>query len=49
MNREESLSKMLLKEIAENEYKWYQYEDERTEIIMELADTVFEEIIEEFS
>ena len=33
---------MLLKDIAENEYKWNQYEDERTEIMMELADNIFE-------
>jgi len=33
---------MLLKDIDENEYKWNQYEDERTEIMMELADNIFE-------
>ncbi|KAL4475423.1 hypothetical protein ABPG72_022058 [Tetrahymena utriculariae] len=45
--REERLSKMLLTEIFENEYKWQLYEDEKAEVVMELADLVFEELVEE--
>lgn len=45
--REERLSRMLLTEIFENEYKWQLYEDEKAEVIMELADLVFEELVEE--
>ncbi|EGR29043.1 IQ calmodulin-binding motif family protein, putative [Ichthyophthirius multifiliis] len=44
--REEKLSKMLLTEIFENEYRWQLYEDEKAEVTMELSDLVFEEIIE---
>lgn len=39
---------MLLTEIFENEYKWCLYEDEKAEVIMELADLVFEDLVEEF-
>ena len=45
--REERLSRMLLREIFENEYKWQLFEDERAEVVMELADLLFEELIEE--
>lgn len=38
---------MLLTEIFENEYKWQLYEDEKTEVVMELADLVFEQLVEE--
>jgi len=45
--REEKLSKMLLTEIFENEYKWQLFEDERAEVVMEMADLVFEDLVEE--
>mmetsp|Transcript_13120 Transcript_13120/g.1918 ORF Transcript_13120/g.1918 Transcript_13120/m.1918 type:complete len:97 (-) Transcript_13120:117-407(-) len=45
--REERLSRMLLTEIFENEYKWQLYEDEKAEVVMELADLVFEELVED--
>lgn len=38
---------MLLTEIFENEYKWQLYEDEKAEVVMELADLVFEELVED--
>ena len=31
----------------ENEYKWNLIEDEKTEVLMELTDLCFEELIEE--
>ena len=34
--------------IFENEYKWQLYEDEKAEVVMELSDLVFEELVEEF-
>ena len=34
-------------QIFENEYKWNLYEDEKAEVVMELADLVFEELVEE--
>jgi len=37
---------MLLNEIFENEFKWNLYEDEKAEVSMELADLIFEEIVE---
>ncbi|KAL4505248.1 hypothetical protein ABPG72_016315 [Tetrahymena utriculariae] len=46
-SREERLSRMLLVEIFENEYKWQLYEDEKAEVLMELSDLVFEELVEE--
>eukprot|EP00825_Cyclidium_porcatum_P046080 TRINITY_DN7161_c0_g1_i1.p1 TRINITY_DN7161_c0_g1~~TRINITY_DN7161_c0_g1_i1.p1 ORF type:complete len:316 (-),score=62.78 TRINITY_DN7161_c0_g1_i1:95-1042(-) len=46
--REEKLSSLLLKEIFEGEYKWQLYEDEKAEVIMELSDLVFEDLVEEF-
>lgn len=45
--REDRLGRMLLTEIFENEFKWGLYEDERAEVVMELADLVFEELVEE--
>jgi len=32
---------MLLKEIYENEYKWQLFEDEKADVMMELANYVF--------
>jgi hypothetical protein len=40
------LDKLYFK-IFENEFKWGLYEDERAEVVMELADLVFEELVEE--
>ncbi|EGR29693.1 IQ calmodulin-binding motif family protein, putative [Ichthyophthirius multifiliis] len=45
--REERLSKMLLTEIYENDFKWSLIEDEKVEILMELSDAIFEEFIDE--
>ncbi len=39
---------MLLKEIKENEYKWLTFEDEKTEILMEVSDLIFEFLVDEF-
>ena len=36
-----------IQKIYENEYKWNLYEDEKAEVVMELADLVFEELVEE--
>lgn len=40
---------MLLAEIFESEYKWSLYEDEKTEVLMELSDLVFEHLVEEIA
>ncbi|EGR29489.1 IQ calmodulin-binding motif family protein, putative [Ichthyophthirius multifiliis] len=45
--REERLSRMLLTDIYENDYKWQLYEDEKTEFVMELSDYIFEDLVEE--
>ena len=31
----------------ENEYKWSLFEDEKAEVVMELSDLCFEELVEE--
>ncbi|KRX07982.1 Protein kinase-like domain [Pseudocohnilembus persalinus] len=46
--KEEKLSKLLLDEIVENEYKWCLFEDEKAEVVMELSDLVFEDLVENF-
>jgi hypothetical protein len=33
--------------IKDNEYKWQLYEDEKAEVIMEVSDLLFEELVEE--
>ncbi|KAM3137648.1 hypothetical protein pb186bvf_010262 [Paramecium bursaria] len=45
--REERLQKVLLQEITENEYLWHQSDDQKTEILMEVTDYLFEDLIEE--
>ena len=36
------------KKVFENEYKWHLFEDEKTQIRIELSDLIFEEEIENF-
>jgi O-methyltransferase involved in polyketide biosynthesis len=40
---------MLSTEIIENEYKWSLFEDEKAEVIMEVGDIIFENIIDEIA
>ena len=35
--------------MRENEYKWLNHSDDRTEFLMELADILFEGLVEELS
>lgn len=34
--------------IKENEYKWYNYGDDKAEFLMELSDLIFENLVEDF-
>ena len=39
---------MLLNDIRENEYKWLSFEEEKTEILMEVSDMIFESLVDGF-
>ena len=43
--REEKLHNMLAIEVYENEDKWVNYDEEETEVGVELADMVFEKLV----
>lgn len=34
-------------QVKDNEYKWYNYSDDRAELLMELGDIIFENLVEE--
>jgi len=46
-NRKECETQNTRDEIQFNEYRWQLMEDEKTEVLLELADLIFEELIEE--
>lgn len=39
----------IYKKIIETEYKWSLFEDEKTEVIMEVGDIIFENLIDEIA
>ncbi|CAD8051418.1 unnamed protein product [Paramecium sonneborni] len=45
--RDERIYKLLIQDIKESEFKWYLIEDDRTELLMELSDSIFEFLVEE--
>ena len=47
--REKRLDIMVQNELKQSEYKWTLFEDERTEILMEIGDYIFENMVEELS
>lgn len=51
--KEDRLSRMLAGEVVESEYRWIIYDDELTEVQIELSEIIFDklikEVIEEFN
>ncbi|KAM3128446.1 hypothetical protein pb186bvf_019454 [Paramecium bursaria] len=47
--RDERLYKMLISEIKDQEAKWFLFNDDRTEFLMELSDMIFEQLVEEMA
>jgi hypothetical protein len=47
--KEDRLNQMLENEIIENEVRWVNYEEELTEVNVELADIIFEMLLDEVS
>lgn len=45
--KEDRLARMLAGEVVEAEERWITYDDEQTEIIVELGDFVYSKLIEE--
>lgn len=45
--KEERLANMLSSEIAESDLKWIIYDDEQTEVMVELSEMIFETLVTE--